>query len=70
MQRRDFITGIVFFTVIPFAARAQQAGPTRRIAVLMAFAENDPEAQANIRVFREALTIPASLLSLADELIE
>src|SRR5690242_4517773 len=55
MQRRNFITGIIFSTAIPFAARAQQAGPTRRIAVLMAFAENDPEAQANIAVFRDAL---------------
>jgi len=39
----------------PLAARAQQAAPTLRIAVLMAFAENDPDAQANTTVFREAL---------------
>jgi hypothetical protein len=51
MRRRDFIKAITVSTVWPLAARAQQAGPTQRIAVLMAFAENDPETLANITVF-------------------
>jgi putative ABC transport system substrate-binding protein len=39
----------------PLAARAQQAERKRRVGVLMVFAENDPEAQANVTAFRQAL---------------
>jgi putative ABC transport system substrate-binding protein len=56
MRRRDLIKGIAGSAIAwPLAARAQHVGPTARIAVLMAFAEDDPEAQANIAVFRQAL---------------
>jgi putative tryptophan/tyrosine transport system substrate-binding protein len=57
MRRRDFIKGIAGSAAArPFAARAQQ--PTtgvRRIAVLMAFNEDSPEAQSRLVAFREAL---------------
>ena len=37
----------------PLAARAQQSNQTRRIGVLMGFAESDPEAQSDIAAFRQ-----------------
>ena len=39
----------------PLAARAQQGERVRRIGVLMAYAESDPEGQAWVAAFREAL---------------
>ena len=39
----------------PLAARAQQAGRTRRIGVLMSASESDPEYQADWVAFRETL---------------
>ena len=38
-----------------FAAEAQQTGQMRRIGVLMGLAESDPQAQARVAAFREAL---------------
>jgi ABC-type uncharacterized transport system substrate-binding protein len=58
MRRREFITllgGAAAANARPFAARAQQPDRMRRIAVLVAFAENDPEAQAWVAAFREGL---------------
>jgi putative ABC transport system substrate-binding protein len=56
MRRREFITllgGIS--TMWPLAARAQQPDRTRRIGVLMGFAESDPTAQSWAAAFRDAL---------------
>ena len=56
MKRRELISvlgGAAFGW--PLATRAQQAERMRRIGVLMALAESDPEAQAWITAFREGL---------------
>ena len=39
----------------PLAARAQQPERMRRIGVLVAYAESDPEAQARVGAFRQGL---------------
>jgi putative ABC transport system substrate-binding protein len=40
---------------MPLAVRAQPAGRTRRIAVLVGFAETDPESQSHFAALRQAL---------------
>ena len=56
MRRRDFIALIGGTTAAwPLAARAQQPDRMRRIGVLMAYAESDPEGQAFVAAFREGL---------------
>jgi putative ABC transport system substrate-binding protein len=55
LNRRDFITLISGgATTWPLAARAQHTGE-RRIGVLAAIAENDPEARARVAAFRQGL---------------
>jgi putative ABC transport system substrate-binding protein len=56
MQRREFITLIGGAAATwPLATHAQQPDRMRRIGVLMAHAENDPEFQAYVAAFREGL---------------
>ena len=56
MRRREFITLLGGATVAwPLAARAQQAGPVRRIGVLIGFAESDPSVRSWLAAFRGAL---------------
>jgi putative ABC transport system substrate-binding protein len=55
MRRRDLIMGIAGSAAAwPLAARAQQPERMRRIGVLMASAESDPQAQL-IVAFRDGL---------------
>jgi putative ABC transport system substrate-binding protein len=54
-RRRQFLTLVGCAAAWPLAARAQQAELMRLIGVLMAYAESDPEGQAWVAAFREAL---------------
>ena len=56
MRRRDFITLLGgAASAWPLAARAQQSDRMRRLGILMAGAESDPQYQADVAVFREGL---------------
>ena len=57
MRRRDFIKGVVGSAAViwPRAARAQQTERMRRIGVLMAHTENDPEFKDYLDAFRQGL---------------
>ena len=55
MKRREFIGLVGGAATWPVVALAQQPGPMRRIGVLVAVAADDPEGQARIAAFREAL---------------
>jgi hypothetical protein len=56
MRRREFITLLSGVAVgRPLGADAQQGDRMRRLGILMAGAESDPQYQADVAVFREGL---------------
>jgi ABC-type uncharacterized transport system substrate-binding protein len=55
MKRREFFTLLGGAAAWPLAARAQQGDRMRRLGILMAGAESDPQYQADVAVFREGL---------------
>ena len=53
--RRELIAGLGSAMAWPLAARAQQSGRMRRIGVLMSRAADDPQGQARLAAFQQAL---------------
>ena len=56
IKRREFITLLGGATACPLSARAQQGERMRLIGVLMAYAENNSEAQAWVAAFQEGVS--------------
>jgi putative tryptophan/tyrosine transport system substrate-binding protein len=51
--RREFMVALGGAATLPLAARAQQPGRVRRVDVLMTFAADDPDGQADFAVLAQ-----------------
>jgi putative ABC transport system substrate-binding protein len=54
-NRRAFIAGLRSAAASPLVAQAQQSRQVRRVGVVMAGAENDPEQVKQVSAFREGM---------------
>jgi putative tryptophan/tyrosine transport system substrate-binding protein len=55
MRRREFIAFLTGAAASPIAALAQRPEWMRRIGVVMAYAESDPNGQVQVTAFRQHL---------------
>ena len=55
MRRRDFLGAVVGSAAWPIGLRAQQVDRMRRIGILIGLAEDDPQGQATLATFLQAL---------------
>src|SRR3954451_20324224 len=55
MKRREFIAGMAGAAAWPLVVQAQQPERMRRIGVLNTFSLSDPQGEARIEAFRQAL---------------
>jgi putative ABC transport system substrate-binding protein len=55
LRRREFVAGLGGAAAWPLAARAQQAGRTRRIGALMGWSEDNPDYRAWLAAFVQGL---------------
>jgi putative tryptophan/tyrosine transport system substrate-binding protein len=55
MRRREFIAGLAGAAARPLVGQAQQRDRVRRIGVVMAYAESDPNAQMLVAAFRDEM---------------
>ena len=55
MRRRTFIAGVGGAVAWPMVASAQQRDRVRRIGVVMAYAESDPNARMQVAAFRDEM---------------